>query len=86
MNVLYYEKEAWKGLGEMTKAIAVAEGQALAMAQAETEGVPAHDRVAALLEVVASTQITQQDFHAAIRTAFARASMARPRLRGTYRG
>ena len=66
MNVLYYEKEAWKGLGEMTKAIAVAEGRALAMAQ--FPNVPGHDRVAALLEV-ARGQITQQDFRAAIRTA-----------------
>ena len=66
MNVLYYEKEAWKGLGEMTKAIAVAEGRALAMAQ--LPNVPGHDRVAALLEV-ARGQITQQDFHAAIKTA-----------------
>ena len=66
MNILYYEKEAWKGLGEMTKAIAVAEGRALAMAQ--FPNVPGHDRVAALLEV-ARGQITQQDFRAAIRTA-----------------
>ncbi len=66
MNVLYYEKEAWKGLGEMTKAIAVAEGRALAMAQ--FPNVLAHDRIAALLEV-ARGQITQQDFHAAIKTA-----------------
>ena len=66
MNVLYYEKEAWKGLGEMTRAIAVAEGRALAMAQ--LPNVPGHDRVAALLEV-ARGQITQQNFHAAIKTA-----------------
>ena len=66
MNVLYYEKEAWKGLGEMTRAISVAEGRALAMAQ--LPNVPGHDRVAALLEV-ARGQITQQDFHAAIKTA-----------------
>ena len=66
MNVLYYEKEAWKGLGETTKAIAVAEGRANYMAQ--LPNVPGHDRVAALLEV-ARGQITQQDFHAAIKTA-----------------
>ena len=66
MNVLYLEMEAWKGLGEMTRAIAVAEGRALAMAQ--LPNVPGHDRVAALLEV-ARGQITQQDFHAAIKTA-----------------
>jgi tetratricopeptide (TPR) repeat protein len=84
MNVLYYEKEAWKGLGEMNRAIAVAEGRALAMAQ--LPNVLAHDRVAALLEV-ARGQITQQDFHAAIRTAREALSVdgAPPTLRNVSR-
>ena len=65
MNVLYYKKEAWKGLGEHANYIDVAECRVRAMAELQ---IPGHDRVAALLEI-ATVQITQQDFHAAIKTA-----------------
>ncbi len=65
MNVLYYKKEAWKGLGEHANYIDVAECRVRAMAELP---IPGHDRVAALLEI-ATVQITQQDLHAAIKTA-----------------
>ena len=66
INVLYYEKEAWKGLGERTKALAVAERRAQAMAM--ISNVQGHERVAALLEV-ATVQIEQKNNQAAIKIA-----------------
>jgi tetratricopeptide (TPR) repeat protein len=66
MNVLYLEMEAWKGLGERTKSLAIAERRAQAMAM--ISDVTGHDRVAALLNV-ATMQIEQNDYQAAINTA-----------------
>ena len=67
MNILHFEKEAWKGLGERTKYLAVAERRAQAMAQLPP-GVLGDERSAALVEI-ATVQIEQNDYQAAIKTA-----------------
>ena len=66
INVLYLEMEAWKGLGESTKALAIAERRAQAMAM--LSNVQGDEQVAALLEV-ATVQIEQKNYQAAEKTA-----------------
>ena len=66
INVLYLEMEAWKGLGERTKSLAIAERRAQAMAM--LSNVQGDEQVAALLEV-ATVQIEQKNYQAAEKTA-----------------
>ena len=66
MNILYYKKEAWKGLGEHANYIDVAVRRARNMAQVVPNAC--HERVDALLEI-ATVQIEQNDYQAATKTA-----------------
>ena len=64
--VLWYEKQAWMGLGERTKYLDAAKRWAQAMAR--LPNLAGHDRVNALCEL-ATVQIDFQEFQAAITTA-----------------